>query len=147
MRLLKNGTYYVMALSFCPSGWLVVRGHFQPLEDTGSKRSSTSPRVVKGAVLRTRLEKNEVLCHSRCGTIKILPCSKALRAEHRPTFCSLSPVMVTSPYKWNILERNVKPLIINQFSMLFAPLIQLQDWNLTYWFVVKSYCWCDWFIF
>ena len=35
---------------------------------------------------------------SRCGTIKIPPCSKALSAEHRPKFCSPSPVMVTSPY-------------------------------------------------
>jgi hypothetical protein len=38
--------------------------------------------------------KTEVPCHSRCGTIKILPCSRALRAEHRPKFCSLSPAMV-----------------------------------------------------
>jgi hypothetical protein len=32
--------------------------------------------------------KTEVLCHSRCGAIKIPPCSKALSAEHRPKFCS-----------------------------------------------------------
>jgi hypothetical protein len=43
--------------------------------------------------------KTEVLCHSRCGTIKIPPCSKALSAEHRPKFCSPTPAMVTSPYK------------------------------------------------
>jgi hypothetical protein len=40
--------------------------------------------------------KTEVLCHSRCGTIKITPCSKVLRAEH---IYSLSPAMVTSPYR------------------------------------------------
>jgi hypothetical protein len=28
--------------------------------------------------------KTEVPCHSRCGKIKIPPCSKALSAEHRP---------------------------------------------------------------
>jgi hypothetical protein len=28
--------------------------------------------------------KTEVLCHSRCGTTKISPCSNALGAEHRP---------------------------------------------------------------
>jgi hypothetical protein len=28
--------------------------------------------------------------------------------EHKPKFCSPSPVMVTSPYKWNILERDIK---------------------------------------
>jgi hypothetical protein len=28
----------------------------------------------------------EALCHSRCGTMKIPPCSKALSAEHRPNF-------------------------------------------------------------
>jgi hypothetical protein len=39
----------------------------------------------------------------------IPPCSKALSAEHRPKFCSPSPAMVTSTYKWNILERDVKP--------------------------------------
>jgi hypothetical protein len=50
--------------------------------------------------------KTEVPCHSRCGTIKIPPCSKALSAEHGAEFCSPSPAMVTSPYKWNILERD-----------------------------------------
>ena len=53
-------------------------------------------------------KKTEVPCHSRCGTIKIPPCSKSLSTEHRPKFCSLSPAMVTSPYKWNILDRDVK---------------------------------------
>jgi hypothetical protein len=43
-------------------------------------------------------EKNENPCHSRCGTIKIPPCSKALSAERRPKICSPSPAMVTSPY-------------------------------------------------
>jgi hypothetical protein len=31
--------------------------------------------------------KTEAPCHSRCGAIKILPCSKALGAKHRPKFC------------------------------------------------------------
>jgi hypothetical protein len=58
------------------------------------------PQVCrKGAVLRMRPKKNEVPCHSLCGTIKIPPCSKALSAEHRPKFCSHPPAMVTSPYK------------------------------------------------
>jgi hypothetical protein len=48
--------------------------------------------------------KTEVPCHSRCGTIKIPPCLKALSAEHRPKFCSPSPAMVKSPYKWTILN-------------------------------------------
>jgi hypothetical protein len=52
--------------------------------------------------------KTEAPCHSRCGTIEIPPCSKALIAEQRPKFCSPSPVMVTSPYRWNILEQDVK---------------------------------------
>jgi hypothetical protein len=52
--------------------------------------------------------KTEALFYSRCDTIKIPLCSKALRAEHRPEFCSPSPAMVTSPYKLNILERDVK---------------------------------------
>jgi hypothetical protein len=56
-------------------------------------------RRLNGAVLQMRPEKTEVPCHSRCGTIKIPPCSKALSAEQRPKFCSPSPAMVTSPYK------------------------------------------------
>jgi hypothetical protein len=32
--------------------------------------------------------KTEAPFHSKCGTIKILPCSKALSAELRPKFCS-----------------------------------------------------------
>jgi hypothetical protein len=39
--------------------------------------------------------KAEVPCHSRCGTIKIPPCSKALSAEHRPKFCNPLPAMMT----------------------------------------------------
>jgi hypothetical protein len=33
--------------------------------------------------------KTEVPCHSRCDTIKIPPCSKALSAEQRPKFAAL----------------------------------------------------------
>jgi hypothetical protein len=50
--------------------------------------------------------KAEVPCHSRCGTIKIPPCSKALSAELRPKFCSPSPAMVASPYMGKKLSVN-----------------------------------------
>jgi hypothetical protein len=46
-------------------------------------------RRLNGAVLRIRPEKTEVPCHSRCGTIKIPHCSKALSAEYRPKFAAL----------------------------------------------------------
>jgi hypothetical protein len=49
-----------------------------------------------GASLSDKTVKTEVLCRSRCGTIKIPPCSKALSAEHRAKFAALSPVMVTA---------------------------------------------------
>jgi hypothetical protein len=62
-------------------------------------------RQLIGGGLSGETGKTEASCHSRCGTIKIPPCSKALSAEHRPKFCSSSPVMVTYPYKWNFLER------------------------------------------
>jgi hypothetical protein len=52
--------------------------------------------------------KPEAPCYSRCNTIKIPSCSKALSAEHRPKSCSSSPVLVTSPYQWKILEWDVK---------------------------------------
>jgi hypothetical protein len=44
----------------------------------------------RGAALGSSEEtgKTKVPCHSRCGTIKILSCSKALSIEHRPKFCS-----------------------------------------------------------
>jgi hypothetical protein len=65
-------------------------------------------RLNRGG-LSDETEKTEAPSHSRCGTIKIPPCSKALSAEHKPKFCSPSPAMVTSPYKCKILERDVKP--------------------------------------
>jgi hypothetical protein len=51
--------------------------------------------------------------YNRCGTLKIPPCSKALSTEHRPKFYSPPPAMVKSQYKWNNLEQDVKPSIIN----------------------------------
>jgi hypothetical protein len=38
----------------------------------------------------------------------IPPCSKALRANHRPKFYSPSLAMVMSPYKGKILEWDIK---------------------------------------
>jgi hypothetical protein len=49
-----------------------------------------------GAGLSDETVKTEAPCRSRCGTIKIPPCSKALSAEHRPKFAALLPVMVTA---------------------------------------------------
>jgi hypothetical protein len=74
-----------------------------PREEPCQNRSSASPCMSKVATkwggLSDETGKTEVLCHSRCGTIKIPLCSKALSAEHRPKFCSPSPAVVTSPYK------------------------------------------------
>jgi hypothetical protein len=49
----------------------------------------------EGGFIRMKPEKPRPVW---CGTIKILPYCKALSAEHRPKFCSPSPVMVTSRY-------------------------------------------------
>jgi hypothetical protein len=79
--------------------------------------------------------KTEVPCPSRCGPIKNPPCSKVLSAEHSPKFCSPSPVMVTFPYKWLILERDVKPqqstfVFLNRFfKWSFCYLIQAYHIN------------------
>jgi hypothetical protein len=43
-------------------------------------------RRLNGVVHPIRPEKTESLCHSRCGTIKIPLCSKALSAKHRLNF-------------------------------------------------------------
>ena len=61
--------------------------------------------------------KTEALCHSRYDTIKIPPAQRPW--EHRPEFCRRSPVMVTFPYKWTILERDVKPYIITIINYPF----------------------------
>jgi hypothetical protein len=69
-----SGLEYVLRIPLC-----VVRGDWMgrggPSDETG---------------------KTEIPCHSRCGTIKIPPCSKALSAEHRPKFCSPSPAIVAA---------------------------------------------------
>jgi hypothetical protein len=44
-------------------------------------------------------KKTKALFYSRCGMIKIPPCSKALSAEQRPKFFGPSPAIVTSPYE------------------------------------------------
>jgi hypothetical protein len=53
-------------------------------------------RQLNGVVLRRRPGKSEVICHSRWGTIKTHPCSKAQSDENRLKFSSPSPVIVTS---------------------------------------------------
>jgi hypothetical protein len=58
--------------------------------------SSIQPRCARNRPCSTIIL---LPCHSRCGTIKIPLCSKALSAEHRHKFCSPSPATVTSPYK------------------------------------------------
>ena len=48
--------------------------------------------------------RKEVTCYSRCGTIKIPPCSNAIRAEHGSHHRRASPAMVNVPlwmkYSW-----------------------------------------------
>jgi hypothetical protein len=65
-------------------------------------------RRLNGAVLRMRPEKPKSRVTAGVASIKIPPCSMAMTAKHRPKFYSPSPAMVTSPNKWNILERCVK---------------------------------------
>jgi hypothetical protein len=51
--------------------------------DPGQIRSSASPLiyVVRGGPL-DETAKTKALCHSRCDTVNIPPCSKTLSAEH-----------------------------------------------------------------
>jgi hypothetical protein len=109
--IVRYNTYHDMVAIFCPVRIRVRIDLPHPLV--------CRKRRLNGAVLRIRPKKPRPPCHDRCDTIKIPPCSKALSAEHRPIFCSPSPVMVTSPYKWKILERDVKPSIINQSIFIF----------------------------
>jgi hypothetical protein len=59
-------------------------------------------RRLNGAVLQMRPEKPRPRVTAGVAQKKTPPCSKALSAEHRSKFCSLSPVTVTYPYKWKI---------------------------------------------
>jgi hypothetical protein len=59
------------------------------------RRESSPGEIILLSTIRTW----DNSCHSRCGAIKIPPCSKALNAEHRSKlyrskFCSPSPAMV-----------------------------------------------------
>ena len=57
------------------------------------------------------IAKIEVICHNRCGTIKIPLCSNAVGAKHMST--TYSPF----PYDQNILQRNVKQLAYKQATL------------------------------
>ena len=54
-------------------------------------------RIILGRSANT-----EAPCHSRCGTIKIPPCSNAVGVGHRTQICSNSTTRVTSPYEWRL---------------------------------------------
>ena len=54
-------------------------------------------RIILGRSANT-----EAPCHSRCGTIKIPPCSNAVGVGHRTQICSNSMTRVTSPYEWRL---------------------------------------------
>ena len=107
------------------------------------RRDSPSPVFCRTGSPSDETRKTEALCHSRCGMIKIPPCSKVLRVVHWPQFCSPSPVMVTSPYiKWNILEWDVinhhkEPLLILRSKY------QVSNWRwntlkLEQWYIRRS---------
>ena len=68
-------------------------------------------RQVWFPVLRTETVKTDAPCHSRCGTLKNPHCSMAISAEYRSKFAALHRQLVTSPYKWNNLEWDVKQQI------------------------------------
>jgi hypothetical protein len=61
-------------------------------------------RRLNGGGPSDKTGKTETPCHSRYGTIKIPPCSKALSADHRPKFFSSSPAMVASPYNVKLIR-------------------------------------------
>jgi hypothetical protein len=50
---------------------------------------------------------------ARCETIKIAPCSKPVGVKHGPKFWSPSYAMATLPYRYDILEENIKEFKLN----------------------------------
>jgi hypothetical protein len=70
--------------------------------------------------------KSAAQCQGRCSTIKILPCSKALSAEQWSIDLKFAPVMVMSPYKWNIFDRDAKQHTFTFCFILYYVCLLLQ---------------------
>ena len=58
--------------------------------------------------------KTEVPYDNRCATIQTSPCSKAVSTKHTLKFCIPSLAIAESPYKRNILEREVNNRLKNK---------------------------------
>jgi hypothetical protein len=90
------------------------------LNDLCYYRSSASPCVSWKTTVwggpSDETWKPEDLCHSRCGTIKNPPCSKALSAEHKPQLGNPSPAMVPSPKN----SRAGRDIVNNQSIITFV---------------------------
>ena len=81
---------------------------FQQLFVVSSVSPARRKRRPTKLVRQHETAKNEALCHSRCGTIKIPPCSKIIGVEQqRSKFSIPSPSMVMSSWERNILEWDV----------------------------------------
>jgi hypothetical protein len=98
-------------------------------------------RQLNGAVLRMRPEKSSP-------RVTADDPSLLKDAEHRLKFCSPSPAMVTSLYKWNILQRDVKPqrmwisggYIIMLIWMFDDILFRVSQLAFEYHFLLSSTC-------
>jgi hypothetical protein len=66
-------------------------------------------RRMNGVIRKNRGPVSQQVLHNKDPSLL-----KALSAEHRPKFCSPSPVMVTSTYKRKILESDHRNLNFNQ---------------------------------
>ena len=84
-------------------------------------------RWLNGVVLRMRPCKPKSRVMAGMARERPLPVfSKAISAYKLAYFCSLSPIMVTSLYEWNILERDEKQYTC-KLKFCCSPV--LKSWN------------------
>ena len=102
--LKKMFKFIIKLFSICKRTFFIFPQH--PSVQVRMWVLSTPCFSYKG-VLRIRPHRNEDLCHSRRGTIKIPSRSKVVIAEKRPKLCSSSPAIVTFLYARKIIERVV----------------------------------------
>ena len=63
------------------------------------------------------------MSHSRCSTLENPHCSMVMSTEQRVNVFSLSPVMVTSPYEWKIVDWDEKPQQTNTIFEFYLPFL------------------------
>ena len=71
-------------------------------------------RPNETVIKKKKNKESEVLCHSRCDTVNITPCSRTINGEQRVKVNSFVLTMVMSPFEDFFFRADVKRFTINQ---------------------------------